>query len=133
MASSFKGHDLFGSGPHRFAVGKQGPFVFSLSALGTPSAESVASGFVELDVTVRGRLVAASESALWTLRDAVTAELIDPPVKGTLVDSRGHSWADMSFITFVEEDRTDRGRPSTPTQTTVSYTAVFRRFTHPPT
>lgn len=127
MPSSFKGLPLFASGPHRFMVGKQGPFVFSLSALGSPSPESVASGFVELDITVKGRLIAASDAALWTLRDAIAAQLLDPPTAGTLVDLHGHTFAEMSLIAFVEGDRTDRGRA-----VTLAYSAVFRRFTHTP-
>lgn len=127
MPSSFKGLNLFGSGPHRFSIGKQGPFVFSLSALGSPSAESVASGLIELDVTVKGRLVAASDTALWALRDAITAQLLDPPIAGTLIDTHARTFADMSLISLVEGDRTDRGRA-----VTLAYAALFRRFTHAP-
>ncbi|MEK6701971.1 MAG: hypothetical protein AABZ53_06895 [Planctomycetota bacterium] len=127
MPSTFKGLNLFASGPHRFMVGKQGPFVFSLSALGSPSAESIASGVVELDVTVKGRLIAANDTALWALKGAITAQLLDPPTAGTLIDSHAHSFADMSFISFVEGDRTDRGRA-----VTLAYVALFRRFTHAP-
>jgi len=67
MSSSFKGVDLFGSGPHVFEVGRQGRRVVSISAVsGDPSAPgSFESGDYELRVTVRGRLVASSESALW--------------------------------------------------------------------
>ncbi len=123
MSSSFKGLDLFGSGPHRFVTAKRGQLVLSHLALDVFDAGSAPLGLLELDIIVRGRLVAASESALWTLRDAVTAQLLHPPTPGTLVDLHGRTWADMSFISIQESDRVDRGRAWS-----VEYTAVFRRF-----
>ncbi len=54
---------------------------------------------------------------------AVAAQLAHPPTMATLVDHHGHSWADMSFIEFAEEPRTDRGRVRS-----VAYRAVFRRL-----
>ena len=72
MSSSFKGEDLFGSGPHRFAMGKRGQLVVSSFALGGGDATSVYLGLLEMDITVRGRLQASTEAALWTLRDAVS-------------------------------------------------------------
>lgn len=127
MASSFKGVDLFGSGPHRFQIGKRGEVVVSLAYGSSPQAGSLYLGLGELDITVSGRLVASGESALWTLRDAVVGQLVDPPTAGVLVDLTGRSWADMSFITYTEGDRTDRGRVRS-----VGYVAVFRRFLSPP-
>ena len=127
MASSFKGIDLFGSGPHRFMIGKQGEVVVGLAFGSSPQAGSLYLGLGELDITVTGRLVASSESALWTLRDNVVAQLVDPPTSGTLIDLTGRSWANMSFITYTEDDRTDRGRVKS-----VGYVAVFRRFLSPP-
>ena len=121
--SSFKGIDLFGSGPHRFHLAKQGEDVVPNFVLGSGGSGSTSVGPIELDVIVSGRLVAASESALWALRDAVTAQLADPPDPGTLIDNHGRTWTDMSFITYEEADRTDRGRA-----TSIEYTATFRRF-----
>ncbi|MBL9032496.1 MAG: hypothetical protein JNM80_12425 [Phycisphaerae bacterium] len=123
MASSFKSLNLFGSGPHRFAVGRQGQFVVAEIALNNPVAGSRYLGLVELEVIVRGRLVAASDSALWTIRDAITAQLLDPPAPGTLIDHHGRSWADMSFVRFEPGDRTDRGRT-----VSLAYEARFLRF-----
>jgi hypothetical protein len=121
--SSYKSLDLFGSGPHRFALAKQGEDVVPNFTLGTGGSGSTVIGPIELDVIVSGRLVAADESALWTLRDAITAQLTDPPVPGTLIDNHGRTWSDMSFITYQEADRVDRGRAWS-----VEYKAVFRRF-----
>ena len=70
-----------------------------------------------------GRLVAASESGLRTLRDAVAAQLLDPPTAGTLVDTTGRSWAGMSLVEYREEPAVDRGR-----SWSIAYTAVFRKY-----
>ncbi len=123
MSSSFKGLDLFGSGPHRFSTAKRGQLVVSHLALGVFDAASAPLGLLELDVIVKGRLVAPGESALWALRDAVTAQLLHPPVPGTLIDHHGRAWSGMSFVAFTEADRVDRGRAWS-----VGYTALFRRF-----
>lgn len=123
MASSFKGKDLFGSGPHRFAQDRQGQVMLSWISLGTTQPGTVAIGLTELDVLVTGRLVAASESALWTLRDAVVAELEESPTDGTLIDLHGRAWEEMTFIDFREGDRTDRGRVHS-----LTYEAVFRKI-----
>ncbi len=123
MASSFKSKDLFGSGPHRFAQDRQGQLMISWISMGSLQPGTVALGLTELDVIVTGRLVASSEAGLWTLRDAVVAELQETPTTGTLVDLHGHQWADMSFIDFREGDRTDRGRVWS-----MAYEAVFRKI-----
>src|SRR6185436_3185706 len=110
MSSSFKSLDLFGSGPHRFAVARQGQALTSELFATTPNSGTRYLGLVELQVIVTGRLVASDENALWTLRDAVTAQLLDPPAPGTLIDLHGRTWADMSFVGFSAGDRADRGR-----------------------
>lgn len=121
--SSFKGQAIFSSGPHRFQIGQQGTYVLTSGALGSPGPNTYPSGSRELDIVVTGRLVAASRAALDTLRDAVTAQLLDPPTAGTLVDGGGRSWADMSFIFYEERTPVERGRAWS-----IAYTATFRRF-----
>lgn len=123
MSSSFKSLDLFGSGPHRFALARQGQALQSEMFATPPNSGSRYLGLVELQVIVTGRLVAASEADLWTLRDAVTAQLLDPPAPGTLIDLRGRSWSDLSFVGFIVGDRTDRGRA-----VSLSYEARFVKF-----
>ncbi len=127
MASSFKGEDLFGSGPHRFAMAGQGMRAISLAAVAEDvTAEGSAwFGDLELEVHVRGRLVAASESALWDLRDAVSAETDtdNTPVPGTLIDPHGREWASMSMYRYEEAGGVDRGRVWS-----VGYLCRFRRF-----
>lgn len=121
--SSFKGHSIFASGPHRFTVGLRGAYILTSGQLGTPGPNSFPSGSRELEIVVKGRLVATSRAGLETLRDAMTAELIDPPTAGTLVDGGGRSWADVSMIGYEEEGPVERGRVWS-----VAYTATFRRF-----
>jgi hypothetical protein len=123
MSSSFKGLDLFGSGPHRFAVGRQGQGMTSELFLPVPESGTLYHGPVELEVVVTGRLVAGGESALWALRDAITDELLDPPSPGTLIDLHGREWADLSFVGFTPGERTDRGRV-----VSLEYRARFLKF-----
>lgn len=122
MASTFKSLSLF-AGPHRFAVARQGQLIISDLALGGFGPNTYPLGLVELEVVVTGRLVASSEAGLWTLRDALTAQLLDPPSPGTLVDAHGRTWEGMSFHSYTEGDRTDRGRVRS-----IAYEARFRRF-----
>ena len=123
MSSSFKSLDLFGSGPHRFAVARQGQALESELFQSPPNSGTRYLGPVELQVIVIGRLISSDEAGLWTLRDAITAQLLDPPSPGALVDLHGRSWADMSFVGFIAADRTDRGR-----QVSLSYEARFIKF-----
>ena len=121
--SSFKSKDLFGSGPHRFAMGPQGQLSWPNTRFDIFDPGTIPLGLVELDIIVTGRLVAATEPALWILRDAVANELLNPPTAGTLVDSTGRSWTNRSFIEYKEADRVDRGRVWS-----IGYVAVFRRY-----
>ncbi len=127
MASSFKGADLFGSGPHRFVMAPQGMRAVSLAAIADDATVEGSAWFgdLELEVHVRGRLVAASETALWALRDAVAAEADsdNTPVPGTLVDLHGREWDSMSMYRYEESGAADRGRVWS-----VGYVCRFRRF-----
>jgi hypothetical protein len=123
MPSTFKSLDLFNSGPHRFALARQGQALQSELFATPPASGTRYLGLVELQVIITGRLIAANETALWTLRDAVTAQLLDPPSPGTLIDPHGRTWTDMSFVTFIAADRTDRGRV-----VSLGYEARFVKF-----
>lgn len=122
MGSSFKGVDYFGSGPHRFVVGKQGRRVVSLSTVaGDPSVPgSFESGDRELRVEVRGRLVSASEPGLWALRDALTLQAAFEVTGGTLIDHHGHEWEDVTLFTVEWAGPVARGRVWS-----VGYVALF--------
>lgn len=124
MSSSFKGVDLFGSGPHRFSMGEQGLYTVALRAFGDPSIPGSAGfGTLELEVVVRGRLTGSSDGALWTLRDAIKAQATHPATSGTLVDHHGRSWTGMTLVKYDEQDRVDRGRV-----VSVGYEARFRKL-----
>lgn len=124
MSSSFKGLDLFGSGPHRFVDGRRGHLVTVDFFGGGGGGGSTAQGVIDWKVEVRGRLVAGSESALRALRAAIVAqvELNDPPVPGTLVGLTGHSYAGLSLVAFEETGPVDRGRVWS-----VAYVAEFQK------
>ncbi len=137
MASFFNSLGLFNSGPHRFGHRAIGELVVPNAALNPVVPGSIAAGPLELIVVVTGRLVAGSETALWTLRDAVAAQLTDPPTAATLIDHHGRTWNDMSFVRFEPLEpsgaqgtgaggaggRTDRGRVRS-----LAYRATFVKF-----
>jgi hypothetical protein len=121
--SSFKSLNLFGSGPHRFRFARQGYLVTLDLFNGGSGAGSTSQGPLELDIFVRGRLIASSEAALWTLRDAIRAQIVASPVAGTLVDSAGRSWTGMTLTNYVEHDRRDWNRVFS-----IGYEVQFRQF-----
>lgn len=112
MGSSFKGDDLFGSGPHVFEVARQGRRVVSYSAAtGDPSIEgSFESGDYEVRVSVKGRLVASSEGGLWALRDAIVAEAAFGVSAGDLIDHHGHVFAGVKLLSVEWGGAIERGR-----------------------
>jgi hypothetical protein len=127
MPSSYNSLDLFGSGPHRFQEGRRGQVWLEPEQQAPAGDSTQLLGERELEVVVTGRLVGASESALWALRDVVTDELTDPPTTATLEDQGGRQWSDMSFLDFRAADRVDRGRTYS-----LAYRALFRRLAGAP-
>lgn len=125
MGSSYDGVDLFGSGPHRFSIGLRGVETQPRWRITGNSAHTgtLPLGQREFDVVVTGRLVAASEAALWTLRQAVSGAALFSAGAATLVDNGGRSFANMWFIEYAEADRVDAGRVWS-----MAYTAMFRDF-----
>lgn len=126
MPSMYDGSPLFASGPHRFEMQRQGqtetPPGTSPTLQTPPSAKWNQLGSVQLSITVRGRLIAASEAALWTLRDAMTGELTSSPSAATLEDGQGRSWPGMWMTGYRETGPVDAGRTWS-----VGYEAVFRK------
>lgn len=123
MPSSFNALPIFSSGPHRFRELTQGEYILLNARVNPFQAGSQPVGPLELAVIVTGRLVAANESDLWALRDAVTSLLTDPPTIADLFDDAGHRWQDISLTNFTPADRTDRGR-----QTSLAYQMTFIKF-----
>ncbi|MFZ4574103.1 MAG: hypothetical protein ACOYN0_06875 [Phycisphaerales bacterium] len=121
--SSYKGQNLFGSGPHRVRVGPLGEVAVANYILGRSGSGSTPIGPIELDVAVEGRLVAATLAELRELVDAIESQIVSPPEPGELRDNHGRTFEDMSLITFEPTGPTDRGRSCS-----LAYTVVFRRF-----
>lgn len=123
MGSSWKGDDLFGSGPHRFGMTRRGFLLAPDFTSDVPTPVFFEYGAYEWKMLVTGRLVAESESALWTLRDAVQSSL-DAKGLGTLVDLHGRAFEEMFFSRLTWGDETDRGR-----KVSIAYLAEFHKFT----
>ena len=119
MSSSYKGQDLFGSGPHTFVPGKQGQQTLTRIFFGDFTPGRIPIGEVEAEVVVRGRLVSSSEAGLWSQRDAIASALQDGQIAGDLVDLHGRVHEGMWFLGF-EAGATERGRAWS-----VEYEALF--------
>ncbi len=126
MPSMYNGSPLFASGPHRFEMQRRGQTEILPGKPATiqtqPNPKWVQIGLVQLSVTVRGRLVAASEDDLWTLRDTITGALTATSSGGTLEDGSGQSWTDMWLVGYTEKGPVDAGRAWS-----IGYEAVFRK------
>jgi hypothetical protein len=124
VSSSYKGNDIFGSGPHRFSMEPVGLFVATKSAINAfPTPGSIALGLLELEVVVTGRLIADTDADLWDLRDAITDLAIFPTDPGDLEDHHARVWTEMTLHRFETADRVDRGR-----RVSIAYVARFRQF-----
>lgn len=122
-STTFNGLPLFASGPHRVVHMPIGEAVLPNGVLNPVNPGSTPIGPIELEIEVRGRLIGASEAALWALRDAIAAQLTHPPAVGTLQEPGGRSWSSMSFVLFTVGGPTDRGRTWS-----IAYAARFVRF-----
>lgn len=123
MGSSWKGDNLFGSGPHRFGMTRRGFLLAPDFTSDVPTPVFFEYGAYEWKMLVTGRLVAASESALWTLRDAAQSSL-DAKGLGTLIDLHGRAFEEMFFSRLTWGEETDRGR-----KVSIAYLAEFHKFT----
>ena len=125
MPSMYNGAALFDSGPHRFEMERQGitelPPRERFAEQSSPSPVWIPLGKVQLSVVVRGRLAAASEAALWTLRDAISGAITSQPSTGTLQDGLGRSWPNMWLVRYAEKGPVAIGRTWS-----IAYEAVFR-------
>ena len=125
MSGTFDGNALFSSGPARWAVrprGIESQPRWRITGSSTDSG-TLPIGQRELEIVVTGRLVAATEAALWTLREAMADAARFADGASTLVDDRGRSFPLMWFIDYTEADRVDAGRVWS-----IGYTASFRDY-----
>lgn len=125
MASTFAGLSLFNSGPHRFALGRVGRLTRAPFTSGLELPYTTNEAKRELTILQTGRLIAASNSALWALIDAITAEA-ELPRTGTLIDHHGRSFANLTLIAFRPDERIDRGRTFS-----LAYRCTYIRFGGP--
>ncbi|MFN7374691.1 MAG: hypothetical protein ACK54T_09165 [bacterium] len=130
MAETFVGQDLFTSGPRRYVVEPIGFMVIPRLRLNQPVSGSVSLGPAELGVQVVGRLVAKDEASLDELVGSIQ-ELMSGavPAVGTLIDMQGHTYPDMSLVSFQRRGGekgagfVDRGR-----ECSLAYVARFLRL-----
>lgn len=126
--SSFRGNDIFGSGPHRVTAPARELLVIPRWVqFQQPFDDGTGSeviGAKEPIMTVSGRLVGVDEASLWVRREAVASEAELPQVQGDLVDNDGRVWSGMTLISYEELGPVDRGRVWS-----VRYRATFRRVT----
>ena len=123
MPSSFNSLDLFSSGPHRFLPGPTGDQLIERAALDPTQSGTQAIGPLDATVLIRGRLVAESDAALWSLINAIATSLTDPPTAADLIDTHAHTYSGMAFISFKPTGPIDRGR-----QISLPYEANFIRL-----
>ncbi len=123
MPSSFNSTELFNSGPHRFHLGPCGEQLIEQTALDPTTPGRQAIGPLDGSVTVRGRLVAATDADLWSILESIQDQLTDPPTTADLIDSNAHTFSDMSFISFTPLAPFERGRT-----VSVPYEAIFTHF-----
>jgi hypothetical protein len=123
MPSSFDSTDLFNSGPHRFHLGPFGEQLLLSATIDPTTAGYQAIGHLDALVTVRGRLIADDDAALWALIDAIADKLTHPPLAADLVDHHGHEFKEFAFVSFTPSDRTDRGQ-----RVSLAYEAKFMKF-----
>jgi hypothetical protein len=122
MSTSYKGLNLFGSGPHRVLHGRRGHLVTLDFFSGGSGGGSTAHGLTDWRLVVRGRLVGSSESSLRTVRDAVIAQIQAAPTPGTFLDHHNHAWTGLIFVQYRESGPVEKGRVWS-----VAYEAVFQQ------
>lgn len=109
MGVSFAGFSWFDSGPHRVVLSSVGrEFLFPGQGdnfLGTIDVR----GIREPLVLQRGRLVASTDSALWSQVDTIRIQS-ELPRFGNLVEPSGRVWPSLTMLRFRLADRVDRGR-----------------------
>ncbi len=109
MTSTFNNQPLFNSGPHRFHVRAVGRLTTAPLRGSNFNPSTRDDAVLELEITQTGRLIAATEAALWSLFDTARA-VAEGTTPGTLVDHSGKSWPAMRLLRIDPIGPVDRGR-----------------------
>lgn len=120
--ATFRGLDLFSSGPHRVRINLAGRlYLPPLVGINT-SSSTLDVTTAELQIEQSGRLAAPDEATLWQRVQAIvdTAEGVQP---GTLLLDSGQQWTNLRMLRFGTPDPPDRGR-----EFSIAYTIEYRRL-----
>ena len=106
---TWNGQPLFSSGPHRVRLLQAGRLYLPPLTGDNPSAATLDLDVLERRYLQNGRLVADTDSSLWTLVDAVVnaAEDTQP---GALQSPSGPSLTGLRMMRFLPGETVDRGR-----------------------
>lgn len=107
--SSFRGEDLFSSGPHHFIVRRVGTFVRAGFVFPNDSSVPVAYGKAAIEIEQVGRLVAGTSAALWALFDAIRLHA-ESGVSGALVTETSKTFEGVALYEFSMTGPIERGR-----------------------
>lgn len=122
MTSTFNSQGYFNSGPHRFDVGAVGRLLTNPLRGGNFNTYTRDEAVGELEIIQTGRLIATTESALWSLFDTART-VAEGTTTATLVDHSGKSWPSMRLVSLDPTGPVDRGRVFS-----LPYRARYLRF-----
>jgi len=109
VSSTFNSQGYFNSGPHRFDIGAAGRLLTAPLRGSNFNPVTRDDAVLELEIIQTGRLIASSESALWSLFEAARA-VAEGTTTATLVDHAGKSWPSMRLVRIEPTGPIDRGR-----------------------
>lgn len=110
MNATYRGVGIFSSGPHRVVAGPRELSIVPNFQLNLPGAGSTIIGISDWEVVIEGRLVAATDAALRTLREVFVDLIADPTISGELVTPDGFSYVSLYFTGYEETGPVARGR-----------------------
>lgn len=119
--SSYRGKDLFGSGPHRFTIGGIAARTAVHTMPGVDGVRRTPGGRSPRSIEQRGTLIADDLASLDALRAAIEAELNGRT--GELIDEFNRSHADVVMLTF-ESKQVRRVGPRYALDYTIEYEQV---------
>ena len=110
-------------GPHVVRLGTRGLYTFPLRVFDVALPGSVATGDLELEVVLDGRLVAPDVAGLDATIGALLAEATYPAEAGPFIDPFGRVFDDMTLVSI------ETGDVVVGLRTSIDIVLTFRRFT----